>query len=107
MKNRYFENQVRKLSEQYARLSIDFKNETNPTRAFELHAKAEKIKTDLELMIGKTTTMRRYDFELADIDLSSKEPEPELSLGELLRQYEEKNGSRVIYAQFNQDKKDS
>ena len=44
MKNRYFENQVRKLSEQYARLSIDFKNETNPTRAFELHAKAEKIK---------------------------------------------------------------
>lgn len=107
MKNRYFENQVRKLSEQYARLSIDFKNETNPTRAFELHAKAEKIKTDLELMIGKSTTMHRYDFELADIDLSSKEPEPELSLGELMRQYEEKNGSRVIYAKFNQDKKDS
>ncbi|KTG21987.1 hypothetical protein AUR67_00475 [Pseudoalteromonas sp. XI10] len=107
MKNRYFDKQVRNLSEQYARLSIDFKNETNPTRAFELHAKAEKIKTDLELMIGKTTTMRRYDFELADIDLSSKEPEPELSLGELMRQIEEKNGSRVIYAKFNQDKKDS
>ncbi len=107
MKNRYFDKQVRNLSEQYARLSIDFKNETNPTRAFELHAKAEKIKTDLELMIGKTTTMRRYDFELADIDLSSKEPEPELSLGELMRQYEEMNGSRIIYAKFNQDKKDS
>ncbi len=109
MRNRYFDKQVRNLSEQYARLSIDFKNEMDSTRAFKLHAQAEKIKADLELMIGKSTTMHRYDFELADIDLSSKEPEPEpeLSLGELMRQYEEKSNSRVIYAQFNQDKKDS
>ncbi len=107
MRNRYFDKQVRNLSEQYARLSIDFKNETDSTRAFKLHAQAEKIKADLELMIGKSTTMHRYDFELADIDLSSTEPEPELSLGELMRQYEEKSNSRVIYAQFNQDKKDS
>ncbi len=108
MKNRYFENQVRTLSEQYARLSIDIKNETDTARIFVLHGKAEKLKTDIELMIGKYPKINRYDFELAELNEPvSAMHERELSLGELQRFYEAKNNSRVIYAQFNQENKDS
>ncbi|MEZ7277204.1 hypothetical protein [Pseudoalteromonas sp. 68 DY56-GL68] len=105
MRNRYFENQVRSKSEIYARLSIDFKNEKNPERAFELHAQAESVKGEIELLIGKFPKMKRYNVELPT--LHKTEPAKEKSLGELMRHYDEINNSSVIYAKFNREEKDS
>lgn len=105
MKNRYFENQVRNLSEVYTRLSIDVKKEKDLDKALALHAQAEEVKDKIELLIGKYPKMERVSIELP----ASRKEEPlqEMGLGELMRHYSEKNNSSVIYAKFNREDKDS
>ncbi|MCK8127229.1 hypothetical protein MTF66_19610 [Pseudoalteromonas sp. 2CM39R] len=105
MKNRYFENQVRNLSEVYTRLSIEVKKEKDLDKALAIHAKAEEVKDKIELLIGKYPKMERVSVELpAD---RKEEPLQEMGLGELMRHYSEKNNSSVIYAKFNREDKDS
>ncbi len=108
MKNRYFENQVRSMSEQYARLSIDIKNETDTDRVFKMHDQAEKLKSDIELLIGKYPKVNRGVTELPPLpEISEVEPIAEMSLGNLMRHYDKENNSSVIYAKFNSERKDS
>ncbi len=105
MKNRYFENQVRNLSEVYTRLSIEVKKEKDLDKALAIHAKAEEVKDKIELLIGKYPKMERVSVELPAA--RKEEPLQEMGLGELMRHYSEKNNSSVIYAKFNREDKDS
>jgi len=105
MKNRYFENQVRNLSEVYTRLSIDVKNEKDLDKALAIHAQAEEVKDKIELLIGRYPKMERVSIELPAA--RKEEPLQEMGLGELMRHYSEKNNSSVIYAKFNREDKDS
>lgn len=105
MKNRYFENQVRNLSEVYTRLSIEVKKEKDLDKALAIHAKAEEVKDKIELLIGKYPKMERVSVELPAT--RKEEPLQEMGLGELMRHYSEKNNSSVIYAKFNREDKDS
>lgn len=105
-RNRYFEKQVRDKSELAMRYLIDHKNETDCQKSIELFYKAEKLQDEIALIIGKHPKMKPYGIDLPPL-VVSEQPQKELSLGELFRQYDKKNNHSVIYAKFNQNKKDS
>ncbi len=100
-----FKKQIRDKAELAIKLSINAKHEPDFNKAMQLMNEAEKLKNEVALILGKFPSMRRYDFELAEITPAEVQaPVEELSIGQLMNKYDNDLGHKVIYAKFNKER---
>lgn len=104
-RNNIFKKQIRDKSELAIMLSINAKHETDFTKAMQLMDEAEKLKSEIALIIGKLPAMQRYKIDLSEITPAQMQaPVEELSIGQLMNKYDEQGNHKVIYAKFNQER---
>lgn len=104
-RNSIFKKQIRDKSELAIMLSINAKHETDFTKSMQLMNEAEKLKNEIALIVGKFPAMQRYQVELPEVTpVDIQAPAEDLSIGQLMNQYDKKNNHKVIYAKFNQER---